>query len=162
MRPITPPTLKLSVTSSFGPSVPLAVTGRAIASMLTGATRTGTGVSAGGGESARPRLQAACARSSSRVRKTRFILSCSFGSSPPDPLSLRERGNLGMPGVPPLRIAERGTGGEDDSGKRESWGEVAQRGRALQVHVTHSVLVGRDDAVELGRGERGPGVHELD
>src|SRR5437870_3653140 len=128
MRPITPPTLKLSVTSSFGPSVPVAVTGRVMASMLTAAMRTGTGASAGGGESARPRLQATTTSDSRRVRATRLMAWAPFSS-------------LGESRLEP---------------------EVAQRGRALQVDVTHGVLVSRDDTVELGRGERGPGVHELD
>ena len=40
---MTPPTLKLSDTSSLGPNVPVATTGRAMASTATGATRTATG-----------------------------------------------------------------------------------------------------------------------
>src|SRR6266516_7460181 len=101
-------------------------------------------------------------------------------SSPPDPLSLRERGNESHPPFPlsalrrggqGVRTQRRGgqevrtpqgTTGRGRRGKRWSWGEVAQRRRPLEVHVMDGVLVGGDDAVELGPGEGRARVHELD
>src|SRR2546423_8073011 len=62
-------------------------------------------------------------------------------SSPPVPLSLRERGNESPSIVPPLRMAERGTGGEDRVSLRrhlEGWA----RGRACHAsHFPRSVTV---------------------
>src|SRR3989442_850079 len=78
-RPITPPTLKLSVTSSFWPSVPVAVTGRARAAIVTGAMRTVTGAAAGGvGASAPLRPQWASVSASSRGRGIRFMAAVPF------------------------------------------------------------------------------------
>src|SRR5256886_8043900 len=91
------------------------------------------------------RLERATSRSGSSVSSARFAMCSILGShgpfvypSPPVPLSTSWRGGTqGQLFVPPLRIAERGTGGEVPSqvarlvGPRRARPAVAQHARSL-------------------------------
>src|SRR2546427_6929365 len=57
------------------------------------------------------------------------LSTCAFPSSPPDPLSTWWRGGTdGRAIVPPLRIAERGSGGEDIAERGSGGEDNAERG----------------------------------
>src|SRR5262245_22525337 len=159
MRPTTPPTLKLRGTSSFGPSVPVASTGRAIASTLTGATRTRTGVTAG---SARPPEQAMADTTSSEPTHMRFI------GVPFLWLEIAQRSRALEVDVPDGELV----GGDDAvefRGRERSSGihELDRAGDALFVAPAHEFedaagrgepIIGRRDRLvrDLGRVECGP------
>src|ERR1041385_2939639 len=101
IRLTTPPTLKLSGTSSLAPSVPGAVAEGAIRSTLTEATRTAT-ASPAGGAAARPRVHAASVSDSNTIIGVRYMC-----SAPLSGRDLAERSSA-LQFDPANRVAVRG------------------------------------------------------